>query len=114
MQTIAILTTKARVLHGLKYRNKAEELIAEAITRIKIGSYHAKHPYALEAKRRHSIFLDDGNKIPPAEKLCIEVALSRVEVLGPNTPSQKRARKMSSVSCALLAERTSLANSLLN
>ena len=46
MQTIAILTTKARVLHGLKYRNEAEELMAEAITRIEMGGYHAKHPYA--------------------------------------------------------------------
>ena len=83
MQTIAILTTKARVLHDLKYRVEAEEMMSEAITRIEMGGYHAKHPYVLEAKRRHSIFLYAVNKIQAAEKRCIEVALGRVEVLGP-------------------------------
>jgi hypothetical protein len=82
MQTIAILTTKARVLHDLKYREEAEELMSKAITRIEMGGYLAKHPYALEAKRRHSIFLYAVNKIPAAEKRLIEVVMGRVEVLG--------------------------------
>jgi hypothetical protein len=89
MQTIAILTTKARVLHDLKYRNEAEALMSEEIRRIEISGYPAKHPYALEAKRRHSILLHAVDKIPLAEKQCMEVALGRVEVLGPQHPFSK-------------------------
>ena len=81
MQTIAILTTKARVLSELHHRNKAEELMSEAIRRIEVA-YPAKHPYALEAKRRHSIFLYAVNRTSAAEKRLTEVALGRVEVLG--------------------------------
>jgi hypothetical protein len=81
MQTIAILTTKARVLHDLKYRKTAEKLMSEAILRIE-SVYHGKHPYALEAKRRHSILLDAVNQTSAAEKRLVDVALGRVEVLG--------------------------------
>jgi hypothetical protein len=100
MQTIAILTTKARVLHDLKYRNEAEELMSEAVTRIEKGGYLAKHPYALEAKRRHSIFLYAVNEIQSAEKCCIEVALGRVEVLGPeHTFSKESVEDVKSFLC---------------
>src|SRR5271170_6737484 len=81
MQTIAILTTKARVLHDLKHRKAAEKLMSEAILRIE-SVYHGKHPYALEAKRRHSILLDAVNQTSAAEKRLVDVALGRVEVLG--------------------------------
>ena len=81
MQTIAILTTKARVLHDLKHCGEAEELMFEALRRIDLV-YSAKHPYALEARRRHSIFLYAVNRIPAAEKRLVEVALGRVQVLG--------------------------------
>jgi hypothetical protein len=81
MQTIAILTTKARVLHDMKHRKDAEKLMSEAVLRIE-SVYHRKHPYALEAKRRHSILLDAVNRTSEAEKLLVEVALGRVEVLG--------------------------------
>jgi hypothetical protein len=81
MQTIAILTTKARVLHDLKHRKAAEKLMSEAILRIE-RVYHRKHPYALEAKRRHSILLNAVNQTSAAEKVLVEVALGRVEVLG--------------------------------
>jgi hypothetical protein len=81
MQTIAILTTQARVLHDLKHRNAAEKLMSEAILRIE-SLYHRKHPYALEAKRRHSILLYAVNQTSAAEKVLVEVALGRVEVLG--------------------------------
>jgi hypothetical protein len=81
MQTIAILTTKARVLHDLKHRKAAEKLMSEAILRIE-SVYHGKHPYTLEAKRRHSILLDAVNQTSAAEKRLVEVALGRVEALG--------------------------------
>jgi hypothetical protein len=81
MQTIAILTTQARVLHDLKHRKAAEKLMSEAVLRIESG-YHRKHPYALEAKRRHSILLDAVNQTSAAEKVLVEVALGRMEVLG--------------------------------
>jgi hypothetical protein len=81
MQTIAILTTQARVLHDLKHRKAAEKLMSEAILRIE-SRYHGKHPYALEAKRRHSILLDAVNQTSAAEKVLVEIALGRMEVLG--------------------------------
>jgi hypothetical protein len=81
MQTIAILTTQARVLHDLKHRKAAEKLMSEAILRIE-SVFHGKHPYTLEAKRRHSILLDAVNRTSAAEKILVEVALGRVEVLG--------------------------------
>ena len=92
MQTIAILTTKARVLHDLKHRGQAEELMSEAIRRIELV-YPAKHPYALEAKRRHSIFLYAVNKVPAAEERLMEVALGRTEVLGPEHTFSKESVK---------------------
>ena len=92
MQTIAILTTKARVLHDLKHRDQAEGLMSEAIRRIDLV-YPAKHPYALEARRRHSIFLYAVNKVPAAEERLMEVALGRAEVLGPEHTFSKESVK---------------------
>jgi hypothetical protein len=54
-----------------------------------LGGYPARHPYALEAKRRHSIFLRAMHKTLLAEKQCMGVALGRVEVLGPQHPFSK-------------------------
>jgi hypothetical protein len=56
-------------------------LISEAILRIE-SLYHRNHPYALEAKRRHSILLNAVNHTSAAKKVLVEVALDRVEVLG--------------------------------
>jgi hypothetical protein len=92
MQTIAILTTKARVLYDLRHRDEAEKLMSEAIRRIELA-YPAKHPYALEAKRRHSIFLYAVNKNCAAEKRLIEVALGRIDVLGPDHTFSKESVK---------------------
>lgn len=92
MQTIAILTTKARVLYDLRHRDEAEKLMSEAIRRIELA-YPAKHPYALEAKRRHSIFLYAVNKNSAAEKRLIEVALGRIDVLGPDHTFSKESVK---------------------
>lgn len=92
MQAIAILTTKARVLHELKHCDEAEKLMSEAIRRVEMF-YPAKHPYALEAKRRHSIFLYAVNKISAAEKRLIEVALGRTEVLGADHTFSKESVK---------------------
>jgi hypothetical protein len=92
MQTIAILTTKARVLHDLKHRKEAEKLMSEAIIRIE-SVYPGKHPYALEAKRRHSILLNDVNRTSAAERRLVEVALGRVEVLGPDHAFSKESVK---------------------
>ncbi len=82
MQTIAILTTKARMLHNLESWEEAVALMSEAMDRIEV-SYSAVHPYALEAKRRHAIFLSKIPKVRLAEAKWKEVAIARVEVFGP-------------------------------
>ena len=47
-------------------------------------AYPSKHPYRLEIKRRHAVLLWDIGEIEAAEENYIEVALGRVEVLGPD------------------------------
>ena len=83
MQSIAILTTMARILHDLGHLVEAEKTMSEAMTRIEV-TYHSKHPFSLEAKRRHAVLLRDIGEVHSAEKKWIEVALGRVEVLGPD------------------------------
>jgi hypothetical protein len=92
MQTIAILTTRARILHDLKHWHEAEKFMSEAIKRIE-NIYPAEHPYALEAKRRHSILLYSVDRIPMAERRLTEVALGRVQVLGLEHPFSQESVK---------------------
>jgi hypothetical protein len=100
MQTIAILTTRARILHDLKHCDEAEKFMSEAIKRIE-NIYPPEHPYALEAKRRHSILLYSVNRIPMAEGRLMEVALGRVQVLGlEHTFSQESVKDVEGFLCA--------------
>jgi len=100
MQTIAILTTRARILHDLEHWHEAEKFMSTAIQRIE-NIYPAEHPYALEAKRRHAILLYSVNRIPMAEQRLIEVALGRVQVLGlEHTFSQQSVKDVEAFLCA--------------
>jgi hypothetical protein len=83
MQTIAIMNTQARVLYHLYRFVEAEELMAQAMARIQLSGFHDCHPFHLEAKRRHAIFLEAAGKIDSAISSWIQVALGRVRVLGP-------------------------------
>jgi hypothetical protein len=83
MQTIAIMNTQARVLFHLCRFLEAEELMAQAMARIQLSGFHDCHPFHLEAKRRHAIFLEAAGKIDSAISNRIQVALGRVRVLGP-------------------------------
>src|SRR5436305_5652030 len=83
MQTIAIMNTQARVLYHLYRFVEAEELMAQAMARIQLSGFHDCHPFHLEAKRRHAIFLEAAGKIDAAISSWIQVALGRVRVLGP-------------------------------
>lgn len=82
-QSIAIVTTKARVLHDLGHFEKGESVMSDAVRLVK-RVYPSKHPYLLEIKRRHAVLLWDIGEIEAAEENYIEVALGRVEVLGPD------------------------------
>jgi len=62
MQTIAIMNTQARVLFHLCRFFEAEELMAQAMARIQLSGFHDCHPFHLEAKRRHGIFLEAAGK----------------------------------------------------
>ena len=57
--------------------------MSDAVRLVK-RAYPSKHPYLLEIKRRHAILLWDIGEIEAAEENYIEVALGRVEVLGPD------------------------------
>lgn len=83
MQTIAIMNTQARVLFHLCRFLEAEEMMAQAMARIQLSGFHDCHPFHLEAKRRHTIFLEAVGKIDWAISNRIQVALGRVRVLGP-------------------------------
>lgn len=82
-QSIAIATTKARVLHDLGHFEEGESVMSDAV-RLVERVYPSKHPYLLEIKRRHAVLLWDIGEIEAAEENYIEVALGRVEVLGPD------------------------------
>ena len=68
MQTIAIMNTQARVLFHLCRFFEAEELMAQAMARIQLSGFHDCHPFHLEAKRRHAIFLEAAGKIEFGDK----------------------------------------------
>src|ERR1700722_2163396 len=72
MQTIAIMNTQARVLFHLCRFFEAEELMEQAMARIQLG-FHDCHPFHLEAKRRHAIFLEAAGKIDSAISNRIQV-----------------------------------------
>ena len=63
MQTIALITTQARVLGHLGHQFEAERTMFEALQRIEKWDITEDHPYYLEAKRRHKIFLDELDRV---------------------------------------------------
>jgi hypothetical protein len=83
MQAIAIMNTQARVLFHLCRFFEAEELMAQARTRIQLSGFHDCHPFHLEAKRRRTIFLEVAGKMDSATSNRIQVAVGGVQVLGP-------------------------------
>jgi hypothetical protein len=84
-QLIAILTTKARVIHDLGQLAEGERAMSEAMKSVADG-YHTLHPYHLEAKRRHAGMLFDVGRVELAQQKLKEVAIGRVEVLGSEHP----------------------------
>ena len=59
MQTVALITTKARVLGHLGYHVKAEQTMSEAVRRIERWNIAEDYPYYIEAKRRQKIFSEE-------------------------------------------------------
>ncbi len=59
MQIVALITTRARVLHHLGDHLEAEKTMSEAMQRIKSWSIAEDHPYYVEARRRHRVFLNE-------------------------------------------------------
>lgn len=84
-QLIAIMITKARVIHDLGKLAEGERAMSEAMESVAHG-YHILHPYHLEAKRRHAGMLSDIGRVELAQHKLKEVAIGRVEVLGPEHP----------------------------
>lgn len=84
-QLIAIMITKARVIHDLGKLEEGEQAMSEAMKSVAHG-YHILHPYHLEAKRRHAGMLSDIGRVELAQHKLKEVAIGRVEVLGPEHP----------------------------
>jgi hypothetical protein len=85
LQLIAILITKARVIHDLGQLVEGERAMSEAMDSVAHG-YHVLHPYHLEAKRRHAGMLSDIGCVELAQHKLKEVAIGRVEVLGSEHP----------------------------
>lgn len=63
MQTVALLAVQARVLGHAGHHFEAEKTMSEALQRIERWHIKEDHPYYLEAKRRHKIFLDELNRV---------------------------------------------------
>lgn len=59
LQTVALITTQARVLGHLGDHFGAERTMSEALQRIKTWDIEEDYPYYVEAKRRHRVFLDE-------------------------------------------------------
>jgi hypothetical protein len=57
MQTVALLTTQARVLGHLRRHAEAEQTMFEALRRIEEWDIKEDHPYLVEAKKRYMVFL---------------------------------------------------------
>jgi hypothetical protein len=85
LQLIAILITKARVIHDLGQLVEGERAMSEAMDSVAHG-YHVLHPYHLEAKRRHAGMQSDIGCVELAQHKLKEVAIGRVEVLGSEHP----------------------------
>ena len=58
LQTVAFITTQARVLGHLGRYAEAEEAMSQALQRIKRWNIAEDYPYYVEAKRRHWMFLE--------------------------------------------------------
>lgn len=59
MQTVALITTQARVLGSLGYHVEAEQTMSRALHRIMRWQITADFPYYIEAKRRHQVFVEE-------------------------------------------------------
>lgn len=59
MQTVALITTQARVLGHLGHHCEAAKAMSEAMVRIKSWDITEDYPYYLEAKRRYQVFLEE-------------------------------------------------------
>ena len=63
MQTVALVSTKARVLCHLGHYLEARMTSFEALRRVERWDIMPDHPYYLEAIRRHEIFLKELNRV---------------------------------------------------
>lgn len=79
--SIAIITTKARVLEALGDITEAERMMANSVR--SMGTrYPLLHPYRLEIRSRHANLLRVTGQEYEAEQAFMEVALGRAEALG--------------------------------
>jgi hypothetical protein len=81
VQTLAFLTSRVRILHGLQRWVDAEKLMSEAITRIQVV-FPPHHPLLMEYERRHAVLLSRLGKTTVAEQVWVRVALARVGIFG--------------------------------
>lgn len=63
MQTVALLTTQARVLGHLGRHAEAQETMFEALQRIGQWDIKEDHPYLVEARERYKVFLERRNRM---------------------------------------------------
>jgi hypothetical protein len=63
MQTVALITTQARVLGHLGHHLEAERTMSEALQRICRWNIAEDYPYYMEAKRRHQKFLEELHRV---------------------------------------------------
>lgn len=63
MQTVALVSTKARVLCHLGRYQEAQKTSCEALQRVQRWHIMSDHPYYLEAQRRHEIFLNELHRV---------------------------------------------------
>jgi hypothetical protein len=63
MQTVALITTQARVLSHLGRPLEAERTMSEALQRIQSWDIAEDYPYYMEAKRRHGILVEEVIRI---------------------------------------------------
>jgi hypothetical protein len=59
MQTVACITTRARVLGHLGFHEEAAKAMGEAVERVKSWVMADDYPYYVEIKRRHRIFVEE-------------------------------------------------------
>lgn len=63
MQTVALITTQARVHGHLGHHFEAERTMSEALQRIKAWNIADDYPYYVEAKRRYKVFLEELDRV---------------------------------------------------